>query len=383
MRRYLLLSALLSLPFLHAAYGTPEHGQTEKVLDAAELGRMLFHDNLLSVSRTQSCATCHDPEHAFTDPRPNQVGRAVSRGDDGQSHGDRHTPSLSYAFLSPPFHIDEKGRHRGGQFWDGRADDLQAQAGQPILNPDEMGMPDAESVVARLRRDEKYPALFTAVYGESALDDAQTAFANLTHALAAYQQTEEFAPFDSRFDRYLRGEAELTAQEKFGHTVYLTWNCRLCHQLNQFGVTERETFTSFDYHNIGLPVNTAARELSRKGRDHVDHGLAQNPGIDDPATRGRFKVPTLRNVAVTAPYMHNGIFQDLRTAVVFYNKYTSRRPQAQINPETGEDWGKAEVEENISYPELRSGLMLDDARIDALIAFLRTLTDQRYEHLLP
>lgn len=378
MRPVLFLAAALTLPFIHAAIPGPSRGMT-----AEELGRRLFHDTLLSASQSQSCATCHDPDYAFTDPRPNALGGAVSTGDNGQSHGDRHTPSLSYAFLSPEFHTDDKGRHKGGQFWDGRARDLREQAALPILNPDEMGMPDVASVVARLRAHAEYPDLFAAVYGPGALTDPEQAFRHLTDALARYQQTPEFAPFDSKFDRYLRGEAELTAQEKFGHTVYLTWNCRLCHQLNQFGVTERETFTSFEYHNIGLALHPGARLASGKGGNYTDEGLAMNPRVADDAARGKFKVPTLRNVAVTAPYMHNGLFQDLRTAVVFYNKYTSRRASAQINPETGEDWGTPEIAENLALPELRSGLMLDDARIDALVAFLRSLTDQRYEHLLP
>lgn len=385
MRPVVLLATALTLPFLHAGLSAAgrEARPPAPAVSAEDLGRRLFHDTLLSASRSQSCATCHDPAHAFTDPRPNATGRAVSQGDDGRSHGDRHTPSLSYAFLSPAFHTDEKGRHKGGQFWDGRARDLREQAALPILNPDEMGMPDAESVVARLRADPQYPALFDSVYGSGSLHNTEQAFGHLTDALARYQQTPEFAPFDSKFDRYLRGEAELTAQEKFGHTVYLTWNCRLCHQLNQFGVTERETFTSFEYHNIGLAVHPGARRASGKGEGYADGGLALNPRVSDEAARGRFKVPTLRNVAVTAPYMHNGLFQDLRTAVVFYNKYTSRRASAQINPETGADWGPPEIAENLSLPELRSGLMLDEARIDALVAFLRTLTDQRYEHLLP
>lgn len=131
-----------------------------------------------------------------------------------------------------------------------------------------------------------------------------------------------------------------------------------------------------------MPVNPAARTASGLGPDHVDLGLLARPDIDDPAQAGRIKVPTLRNVAVTGPYMHNGVFQDLRTAVLFYNKYTSRRPVSRINPETGEDWGTPEVAENLSLAELQSGLMLDGARVDALVAFLETLTDQRYEPLL-
>ncbi|WP_323034012.1 cytochrome-c peroxidase [Paracoccus sp. (in: a-proteobacteria)] len=350
--------------------------------ELAQLGQHLFHDVALSRGGTQSCATCHDPEHAFTDPREGAAGRAVSLGDDGMSYGDRNTPTLSYAALSPVFHRDDKGRYKGGQFWDGRADDLEDQAGQPMLNPVEMAMVDKAAVVGRLREDPAYRESFAALFGPDALNDVGQAFERITAALAAYQRGEEFLPFDSKFDRWQRGEATLTAQEEFGYTVFLTWNCRLCHQLQKQGVVQRETFTSFEFHNIGVPVNPAARTASGLGPDHVDLGLLARPDIDDPAQAGRIKVPTLRNVAVTGPYMHNGVFQDLRTAVLFYNKYTSRRPVSRINPETGEDWGTPEVAENLSLAELQSGLMLDGARVDALVAFLETLTDQRYEPLL-
>jgi cytochrome c peroxidase len=107
-----------------------------------------------------------------------------------------------------------------------------------------------------------------------------------------------------------------------------------------------------------------------------------HPDIDDPNQRGKFKTPSLRNVAVTPPYMHNGVFKDLRTVVLFYNKYNSRSLARQINPETGEAWAKPEVPENLSMELLESGPALDDRRIDALVAFMKTLTDQRYEHLL-
>ena len=348
----------------------------------AALGQQLFHDTALSRDGTQSCATCHDPDHAFSDPREGAAGRAVSLGDDGRSYGDRNTPTLSYAALSPAFHRDAKGRYKGGQFWDGRADDLADQAGQPMLNPAEMAMPDKAAVIGRLRDDPAYVQGFNAVFGSGALEQVDTAFSHVAQALAAYQSTAAFLPFDSRYDRSLRGEVELTPQEQFGHTVFITWNCRLCHQLQKQGIVERESFTSFEYHNIGIPVNHAARAANGLGSDHLDPGLLGRPGIDDPAQAGRMKVPTLRNVAVTAPYMHNGAIGDLRSAVLFYNKYTSRRPGAQINPETGRDWGAPEVAENLSLAELQSGLMLDEARVDALVAFLETLTDRRYEPLL-
>jgi len=350
--------------------------------ELVRLGERLFSEPALSRNGTQSCATCHDPAHAFADPREGRAGRAVSVGDDGQSHGDRNTPTLTYAAFSPLFHKAENGRYKGGQFWDGRAADLRDQAGQPMLNPVEMAMPDKETIASRLDADEGYRGVFESLFGAGVLDDPERAFDATAQALAAWQSTPAFSTFDSKYDRYLRGEEKLTPQEEFGHTVFVTWNCRLCHMQRKQGISAQETFTNFEYHNIGVPVNPEARTASGLGPDHVDHGLLDHPSIDDPAEDGKFKVPTLRNVAVTGPYMHNGAFQDLRTVVVFYNKYTSRRAQAQVNPETGEDWGHPEVPENLSLTELESGLALDDARVDALVAFLETLTDSRYEPLL-
>jgi len=159
-------------------------------------------------------------------------------------------------------------------------------------------------------------------------------------------------------------------------------NCHLCHQLQPRPAQAEETFSNYEYHNIGVPVNTALRRLNGLAETHVDHGLLEHPAIDDAAQAGKFKTPTLRNVAVTAPYMHNGVFKDLRTVVLFYNKYNSKSSKRQINPETGEQWAPPEVAENLSLEELEHGPALDNRRIDALVAFMKTLTDQRYEHLL-
>lgn len=117
------------------------------------LGERLFFDVNLSANRTQACATCHDPETAFADPR----GMA-SIGDDGVSLGDRNAPTAMYAAFTPTFHRGEDGLWKGGQFWDGRAATLEDQAGGPPLNPGEMGMPDQVAVVARLREDPVYAA---------------------------------------------------------------------------------------------------------------------------------------------------------------------------------------------------------------------------------
>lgn len=350
------------------------------------LGEALFSDTNLSLNRTQACATCHNPDFGFADPRETAAGRAVSLGDDGTSLGDRNAPTASYAAFSPRFQQREDGAWIGGQFLDGRAADLAAQAGGPPLNPLEMAMPNKAAVLARLTENPEYIGAFTALFGPTVLDDADAAYDAMTRAIAAFEETEAFAPFNSRYDRFLRGEIELTKEEELGRVLFFSQqftNCNLCHQLHTSAIAPRETFSNYEYHNIGVPVNAQVRALNGVGADGVDQGLLANPEVDDPAQAGKFKVPTLRNVAITGPYMHNGVFEDLRTVVLFYNKYNSRAEARQINPETGAPWGDPEVAGTISLEDLEHGPALDDRRVDAIVAFLKTLTDQRYEHLLP
>jgi cytochrome c peroxidase len=153
--------------------------------------------------------------------------------------------------------------------------------------------------------------------------------------------------------------------------------------LNAVGGSQGETFSNYEFHNIGVPVNEALRRANGAEAGRVDPGLAANPAVaGDPAQRGKFKTPTLRNVAVTGPYMHNGVFAELRTVILFYNKYNSKSVKRQINPETGAPWSAPEVEGNLSRDELEFGPALKDRDIDALVAFLRTLTDRRYEQLV-
>ncbi|MES9946437.1 MAG: cytochrome c peroxidase [Candidatus Thiodiazotropha sp.] len=349
------------------------------------LGQALFFDKSLSKNRTQACATCHSPESGFADGRDNGVGGAVSLGDDGKSLGDRNAPTAAYAAFSPGFHLNEEGKYVGGQFHDGREMDLAGQAGGPPTNPIEMGMPGKAAVVERLMENSAYTTAFEQFYGKHIFNDAERAYAAMAESIAAFEKTGLFAPFDSKYDRYLRGEYELTLQEDLGMTLFFSQqfsNCNLCHQLKQLPGSEGETFSNYEYHNIGVPVNRVVRKLNGVAEDHIDHGLLENPQVDDPNQDGKFKVPTLRNVAVTGPYMHNGVFRDLRTVVVFYNKYNSRSAKRQINPESGKQWGAPEVNENISLQELETGPALDDKRIDALVAFMKILTDKRYEHLL-
>lgn len=347
-------------------------------------GEALFFDPNLSASRTESCATCHDPEAAFTDPRETAAGHAVSLGDNGTSLGDRNAPSVLYAALTPDFGRDADGEWRGGQFHDGRAADLAAQAAGPFLNPDEMAMPDQAAVLARLQEDPDHAAMLAARLGPKA-DDPEAAYAEITRAIAAFERGPEFQTFDSKYDRWLRGEVKLTDQEELGRVLFFSnqfTNCNLCHQLNPGKLDEKETFSNYRYRNIGTPANAAVRALNGSDPGRVDLGLAEGHPEVGPAHAGAIKVPTLRNVAVTGPYMHNGVFADLETVVRFYNKYNSRSPKAQINPETGLDWGPPEVPGTVALKELETGPALDDQRIEALVAFLKTLTDARYEGLL-
>ncbi|MCB2076528.1 MAG: cytochrome-c peroxidase, partial [Novosphingobium sp.] len=160
------------------------------------LGERLFFDVNLSANRTQACATCHNPEFGFSDPR----GMA-SLGDDGESLGDRNAPTATYAAFTPLFHRTDEGKWVGGQFVDGRSSALEDQAGEPPLNPAEMGMPDKDAVVARLREDPVYQTSFPKFFETGILDDTEKAYGAMTKAVAAFERTDTFSPFDSRYDR--------------------------------------------------------------------------------------------------------------------------------------------------------------------------------------
>lgn len=379
------LPSLLLAGLLMTGCSTDQTAPAKTALNKAELGQALYFDTNLSANRTQSCATCHAPEAGFADPRDNGVKGAVSLGDDGKSLGDRHAPSAAYAMFSPDFQLGNNGIYKGGQFHDGRENDLAGQAGGPPTNPIEMGLTSKAMAVSRLQENPIYVDNFTALYGNNIFADHDKAYAAMADSIAAFERTELFAPFDSKYDRFLKGEAELTAAEELGRTLFFSQqftNCNLCHQLKPNPGAEQETFSNYEYRNIGVPVNTAVRAVNGVAADHIDHGLLDNPAVNDPAQDGKFKTPTLRNVAITGPYMHNGVFQDLRTVVLFYNKYNSRSAKRQINPETGEQWAAPEVPQTLDMKELETGPALNDQRIDALVAFMKTLTDKRYEHML-
>ena len=373
------LSILLFAPLMQSSYALADQ-VTKKELDYKALGEVLFFDKSISFNKTQSCSTCHSPDTAFVDQRKNSANQMVSEGDNPHLHGNRNANTALYAMFSPNFHFDKKIQdYVGGQFWDGRAKDLAEQAGGPPVNPVEMGMPDKKAIVERLKADPTYYKPITDLYGESIWADADKIYAIMEKAIGEFEKQELFAQFSSKYDRALKGEAELTALESKGKALFFDktrTNCSNCHQSSEAN-SATETFTNYRYFNIGVPSNQELIKHNKLAADFVDNGLLDNPMVKgDKKQKGKFKVPTLRNISVTAPYMHNGVFRDLKTVLLFKDSFNN--PNRKINPETGKAWEKAEYAQTIN-PDVLKAKPLTDEEIKALEAFLKTLTDEAYE----
>lgn len=319
-----------------------------------QLGKILFQDKNLSLNATQSCQTCHHHESGFADPTNSRdpYYSVVSIGDDGLSKGGRNAPSAAYAGYSPILHKAEDGNYYGGMFWDGRAtgaelgDPLAEQAEGPPLNPVEMNMPSKAAVV-QVVQDSSYAPLFHLVFGQDAFLDVETAYDNIGRAIAAYERSHEVQKFDSRFDRSLLSEKE------FRGFTYFEDHCARCHSLED-STGQGPLFTNHGYANIGLPVNPLLAD------NPIDLGLGGFLKIE--AQNGKFKIPTLRNVALTAPYGHNGYFATLKDIIRFKN-----------TRDLG-GWDPPEVMENLNRTDL-GDLGLSDQQVDDIAAFLLALTD--------
>ena len=306
------------------------------------------------------------PNVGFADPL---TDLPVSRGARPGRFGNRNDLTAAYASFIGPLNVDPaSGVYSGGLFWDGRANSLEEQAQGPPLNPLEMANPDVEAVIRSLRQG-SHAELFREVYGTDALDDPQRAFDLMAGAIAEYERSDELNSFSSKFDAFLRGEANLTPEEERGLKVFedpARGNCAACHPSRPEPDGTPPLFTDHTYDNLGVPRNPENpfyyldREINPDGPAYVDLGLGAV--VDDPAQNGKFRVPTLRNVALTPPYMHNGVFRTLREVVVFYST-------RDVGP-----WPAPEVHENINTEEL-GNLGLTQQEIDDLVAFMRTLSD--------
>jgi cytochrome c peroxidase len=369
--------------------------------DLVALGKVLFFDKNLSTPNGQSCASCHSPEAGFA--HPNQA-LPTSQGALKICFGDRNAPSSAYAAFSPTLQWDStptmgnmmQGMYVGGLFWDGRANTLEEQAQKPFLNPLEMHNPNMETVVQTVRTSQ-YAYLFEEVFGPNPFKNVETAYQNIAQAIAAYERSVEMIPFSSKFDLYLDGQVQLTAAEANGLALFAgKGKCVNCHSMTYNPDPERfpelkPLFTNFGYQNVGAPPNpdnpyyNLPKGFNPLGKNYVDLALgAVLAGRGDPNAdvtnasaqkqNGKFKIPSLRNVAVTAPYEHNGVFKTLKDVVRFNN--TRDVPGGN----SGADWPAPEVAENVHrhmppMPGFFGQLGLTDQEVDDIVAFLETLTD--------
>jgi cytochrome c peroxidase len=323
---------------------------------AAVAGKAIFFDTSLSVSGRQACGTCHVPSHAFTSDGTTDQGLPVPLGGPNMDQtGFRNAPSLMYASFTPPFSLTNGPT--GGFFRDGRASSLAAQAQQPFLTPYEMANKDAAEVVGRLQSSAATLAAFVAAYGEGALSDPVTAFQDMALAVAAYETEDAaFHPFSSKYDYWLQGQVTLSAQEQNGLNLFnnpTKGNCTACHPSQAQAYNSHALFTDFTFDNIGVPRNwhipantpnavspidgaalatvlTPVDVPADAEYPYYDLGLCGPllPSSSDANARpdlsattslcGIFKVPTLRNIAITTPYFHNGVFSDLHQVLEWY-----------------------------------------------------------------
>jgi cytochrome c peroxidase len=297
-------------------------------VEGVDLGRRLFHDARLSKNDAQSCASCHDQTKGFTD------GQIYSIGATGQTGRRNAMPLINLAWAKE-------------FFWDGRAKSLREQVLMPIQDAHEMNE-ELDRVVTKLKADRDYPAQFKAAFGSPGVTSERMALALEQFLLTLVSQ-------ESKFDRSARKLAQLTPQEQRGLQLFVTEHdparglrgadCFHCHGGN--------LFSNHQFMNNGLEPRT-----SDPGRMEVTRSEGD---------RGKFKVPTLRNVALTAPYMHDGRFATLEEVVDHYN---------------GKLHHSRTLDPNLAkHPESGLGLSADDKA--ALVAFLRTLTDESLSNSTP
>ena len=295
--------------------GTSFQEENTDIQTKAALGKKLFSEKILSKDSSVSCASCHIPKFAFADTVAFSVGIAGKLTK-------RNTPSVLNM------------KNRPYYFWDGRASSLEEQSLMPVQNPDEMGLPIDEAV-KRLNQSREYKLLFQKIFGQ------KPTAKNLASAFSAFEKTLETV--DSKFDDWSNNLKNLTASEERGRELFVgdKAKCFDCHRM--------EDFTTDEFKNIGL----------YNGKELNDAGLFNITNKE--SDKGKFKTPGLRNIAVTAPYMHNGMFKTLEEVVEYYN-----------NPQKF-------VDNSINIDDaLKTSLGLTEKEKKDLVAFLKTLTDKKY-----
>lgn len=307
------------------------------------LGQRLFNDVNLSKDRTVACASCHDlDKYAGAD------GRAVAIGV-GLAEGGRNTPTVLNA------------AYQARLFWDGRAASLEAQAVGPLMNPIEMAMPSADAVVERVKEGGRYDAAFKDAFGE----DARVDISNIAKAIAAYERT--LVTVDAPIDRFIAGDKDaLTVQQKRGMYMFRKLGCNVCHAGPNFSGAS----------NVG-----PKRPFAHLRTDRLDEAQSRLLSADkgrspDTSTFGLWRVPSLRNVALTGPYLHNGSIETLRNVVTIMAK-------AQINADIVPAKNASQVGAlhwdggRARFDETPAKRITEDDILD-IVAFLHALSSDTY-----
>lgn len=362
----------------------------------------MFFDPRLSASGRMSCAFCHNPQHAYAQANslPAQLG-----GPDMDRQGDRAVPSLTYLERTPRFMIrpdttleaGDGGTAKaprplvpeGGMDWDGHAAALPDQASGPLFDPREMANRSAPALLAKLKAA-PYAKEFIAVFGREALNSPNRSLAGVYLALARYQvEDRSFHLYNSKFDYYLAGRAQLTMQELRGLKLFddpKKGNCAACHLDKPTKNRLPPAFTDYQFEALGAPRNKDL--IVNRDPKFFDEGLC-GPVRKDLAKHqndcGLFKTPTLRNVATRQVFFHNGVFHSLEDVVRFYVERDTRT----------EKWYPHKIDGTVQMyndlpPACRANVdvndapfnrhrgdepALNDAEIKDVVAFLKTLTD--------
>lgn len=382
---------------------TPAVSATTALTLEQQLGKRLFKDKNLSLKRNQACSSCHSLKPVgdflvpgFVDAVNVRKGTPVSRGSIRTLSGILNAPCIAYAAHSPEFHWDNtEGLYIGGQFWNGRAANLVQQAKMPFLNPLEMAMPSQWAVVSRLKEKKRYKKLFKRIYqfdlssvpsvsqgpaDKKAEKNVKKAYRLLARAISAFESSIVFNKFNSKFDFAMAGMTSFSTEESKGLALFNgKANCAACHiseiLVDAYGRKQPPLFTDFTYDNIGLPKNEL---IPNRPKPNPGLGGRADFRLNDPNGDeiGKHKVMTLRNIALTPPYGHNGVFLTLEQVVHFYNtRDTLGSIVDNVSPGFAViGWPKPEIEGNVNRDEL-GNLGLTEAEEKAIVAFMKTLTD--------
>ena len=354
----LLLFSILFI-ILFSSCSSNEDGYQVIDTEKIALGKEIFNDKNLSNPIGQACASCHSPEKGFSD----LLNSAVSQGAVANAFGNRNAPSLSYNVFSPSRYFStEDNTFIGGLFLDGRSPNLQEQFIHPLLNPVEMNNSSASDVANKIKQASYYLKIVS-LYSNSVFESDILSY--VADALSKFETSNQVNPFTSKYDYYLQGRATLSLEEKKGLALFEgKAKCAGCHVTDPDENVKKVLFTDFSYDNIGIPKNLNNpfynQPSNSAGANYVDLGIGAI--VSEPAHYGKFRVPTLRNIAVSAPYFHNGVFNTLEEVIHFYNKRLV------------ENLGTPEYNTNVNIEELGDlKLTLEEER--KLKVFLETLTD--------